>query len=99
GDAASLNLRSNAMLDRVFDNRLQNHAGYEAAEGRSVNLLFDSQLVLAKANLFDIEIIIDELQDLPQRDEVFMPLQQFPQDVREFYDHRSRFGRVGPDQR
>src|SRR5438093_4177767 len=90
----SFNLGSNAVLDGILNNGLQDHARNHVPERVVVNLFFDLELVLSKADDFDIQVIVDKLELFPQRDKVFMALKQLSQDMRKLDDDGSSLGRI-----
>ena len=57
------------MLDRIFDEWLQQHTGNNHIERGGIEILHHAQFVGAEAYYFDVEIVVDELDFLPQRDE------------------------------
>ncbi len=57
------------MLDRVFHDRLEEHGRNDHLQAGGIKLLDDAQLVAAKADDLDVEIIVDELELLAQLDE------------------------------
>ena len=91
--------RREPVLDGIFDDRLQQHAGNESFERLLVDFLEDLQLVAAEANHFDVEIVVDELELLAQRHERFVLAQQPPQNIRKLQHHAAGHVRIEADQR
>src|SRR5260370_28840835 len=81
------------MLDAVFDQRLQQHAGHHRLERRRIEILDDLELVPSKTYDFNVQIIVDELHFLTQRDERIRTMQQTAKNGSELQDHLPR--RVG----
>ena len=75
------------MLDAVFDERLQQHARNHGFERRGIEILDHPELVAAKAYDFNVQIIVDELDLLSQRDERIRAVQQAAKNGRELQDH------------
>jgi hypothetical protein len=80
-DFSSLQARGEAVLDRVFDHGLKQHAGNESLQSVLVNFLENLQLVAAEADHFDVEVIVDEFELFAQRDEGFVLAKQAAQNV------------------
>ena len=98
-DAAAFDLRGQAVLDGILHQRLQQHAGHHDVERSGIQFLPHPQLVAPEANHFDIEIVVDELHFLAQRDKGVTAVQQAAQDVRQFDDHDARGVRIEAHQR
>jgi hypothetical protein len=71
-------LPGEAVLDRVLDERLQDHARHDDIERVRADLLADAKLG-PEANDLDVEVLVDRLQLFTQRDEVLMTAKQPPQ--------------------
>src|SRR5882724_7675159 len=85
-DAAALDLGRQPVLDRVLDQRLQDHAGDVCLERLGIKLLADPEL-LAEADDFDVEIIVDELHFFAQLHKGLLLIQEPPQNASKFeYD-------------
>src|SRR5476649_670739 len=69
GDAPLADLPRQPVLDRVLDERLQDHAGDDDVEGVGADVLHDFQLGTEPHDL-DVEIFVDRFELLAQRDEV-----------------------------
>src|SRR4029077_15478126 len=67
-NAAAFDSRRKTVLDGIFDQRLQQHAGDHDVQGMRIEFFDYAQFVTAKADDFDVEVIVDELQFLVQRD-------------------------------
>src|SRR6185295_11660671 len=61
GDPSAADLARQAVLDRVLDERLQQHARHDDVEGPGRNLLVHLEL-RAESYHFDVEIFVDRLQ-------------------------------------
>ena len=77
------------MLDRVLDQRLQNHARHDDVGGVGRNFLAHAQL-RAKAHHLDVEVLVDRFKLFPQRDEMLLAAQQATQEAGQLVDQRSR---------
>ncbi len=98
-DLASLEARGEAVLDGIFNHGLKQHAGDECLESLVVNFLEDLKFVAAKADDFDVEIIVDELELFAQRDEGFVLAQEAAENVRKLQDHAAGHVRIEANQR
>ena len=81
-DAAAAHLPRKPVLDRVLDERLQDHAGHDDVEGVGADLLLDLEL-RPEADDLDVEILVDRLELLAQRHEVIAAAQQPAQQPRQ----------------
>jgi len=63
-NAAAFDLGSKSVLDAVFDQRLEQHAGNHGFERRRIQILDDLELLASKAYDFNVQIIVDELHFL-----------------------------------
>src|SRR5579863_6200175 len=75
------------MLDRILDQWLQQHARHHHIERRWIEFLYDTQLLTAKADDFDVEIVIDKLEFFAQRSERLAAVQQPSQNGGQLEDH------------
>src|ERR1700690_2620275 len=91
--------RRQAMLDGIFDHRLQQHGGDEGGESFFLDFLEDLQFVAAEADHFDVEIIVNEFQLFAQRHERFVFAQQSPQNVRKLQHDAARHIGIEANQR
>ena len=98
-DAAAIDFVGQAVLDGVFDQRLQNHAGNQMVERGGVKLLHDFQLVAAEARDLDVEIVVEEFEFFAQRHEGVALAQQPPQNVAQLHDHLAGRIWIAPHQR
>ena len=87
------------MLDRVFHQRLQQHAGHHHIERCRLQFLHHSQLVAAEAHDFNVEIVVDELEFFVQRDKGVAAVQQSPQNRGQLDDQFARRIRIKAHQR
>ena len=87
GDGAAVDARLEAVLDAVFDERLEQDAGDEDVEGSRIDFLFDVQLVGAEADHFDVEVVVGEAEFVAQGDVGVVILEQRAQDVGELHGH------------
>ena len=89
-DAACVHLRREAMLDGVFHQRLQDHAGNQMFERRRFQFLHHLQVVVAKASNFNVKVIIEKLDLFAQRHERVSFAEQAPQNVAQLDNHFTR---------
>ncbi len=92
-NAASLDFRSQAMLNGVLDQRLQQHAGNHDIERCRIKFLDHTQFVPPESDNFDVEIVVDKFELFPQGRKRFAAIKQPPQNRRQLEDHVAR--RVG----
>src|SRR5260370_7682499 len=78
------------MLDAVFHQRLQQDAGHNDVECVWIKMLVDTQLVPAKADYFDIEIVIDKFDLFEKLNKLLMLAQQPTQDLGELQNQLTR---------
>src|SRR5260370_41618821 len=71
------------MLDAVFHQRLQQDAGHNDVECVWIKMVVDTPLVPAKADYFDIEIVIVKFDLFAKLNKLIMLAQQPTQDLRE----------------
>src|SRR5579859_898535 len=94
-DAASFELRRQAVFQAVFDHGLEQHAGDEGFESHFVDFFDDVEVVVSEASNFDIEIVVDEGKFFAQGHEGFVLAQEAAEDVAELQDNAA--GGVGID--
>ncbi len=82
------------MLDGVFDDGLQDHAGHQAVERVLIDLFQEAQLV-AEADDLDGQIVVDERDLFAERSEALGFSKQPAKDIRQFVNHAA--GAVGID--
>src|SRR5262249_40209399 len=87
------------MLDRVFHEWLQQHAGHDYIERCRIEFLHHLQLFPAETHNLDVEIVVDKFQFFPQRPERLAAAQQPSQDRRELENHVTRRVRIEASQR
>src|SRR5258707_3671528 len=75
------------MFEGVFDDRLQEHAGNKRIERMFLDLLVNLKIVAAEPGKLDIEVIVDEVEVLLQRNKRLMLSQQPTQNVPQFDHH------------
>jgi len=92
-NAAAFDFGRKSMLDAVFHQRLQQHAGNHGFKRCRIEILDDLELVPSKAHDFNIQIVVDELHFLAQRNERIRTVQQAAKNGSEFQDHLA--SRVG----
>src|SRR5262245_27359042 len=97
-DCASTHFPREAMLNRVFDQRLEDHAWHHEIERVRRKILAHAQL-WPETHHLDVEIFVDGFDFLPQRDEVLLAAKQPPQQCGELVDQRARRFRFRPDER
>ena len=76
----------------ILDDGLEKHAGNESFERGIVNLLHDIQAVFSEARDFDVQVVVNELQLLAQRDKRFMFAKETSQNVAELQHYAA--GRI-----
>src|SRR5665213_1548629 len=86
------------MLDRVFDQRLQQHTGHYDRQSVFRDLLHHAQL-LSEPDHFDVEIVIREGKLFFERHERVAVFKQDAQDIRQLHDHLARQLWLGPNKR
>src|SRR5579863_4684394 len=96
---AALEARRQSMLDGIFNNGLKQHAGDENVHRILVNFLEDLQVIASEPNHLDVQIVVDELDLIPQRHKRIVLSQQAAQNVRKLQHHATRHVRVKADQR
>src|ERR1019366_822350 len=92
-NAAAFDFWRKSVLDAVFDQWLQQHAGNHDGKRLRIEVLDDLELVRSKAHNFNVQIIVDELHFLAQRNERIRTVQQAAKNGSELQDHFTR--RVG----
>src|ERR1700730_9073086 len=98
-DFAAFDFGCESVLEAIFDDGLEKHAGDESFERVFLELLDDLEVVAAEAGDFDVQIVIDEFQLFVQWDEGLVLAQQPPQNVAQLQDHAARGVRVKTNQR
>ena len=89
GDAAFADARFDPVFDRVFDERLQQHAGQDEVERCWIDILLDLQ-ARAKAHVLDVEVLVNRFELLAQCDEVVLASEQAAEQTRELDDENAR---------
>jgi len=97
-DGTAFHLIAEAVLHGVFDQRLQQHAGNEHIERVRIDVAFKAQLI-AEADEFDRQVIVDEFELIAQARHAFVFAQQAAEDAGEFQDHLAGAVGVDPDER
>src|SRR6266853_1494036 len=97
-DASSADLRGEAVLDRVFDQRLEDEARDDDVECGRMNLSDHLQL-WPEPDHFDVQVLVDRLELFAQGDEVIGAAQQPPQQARELGDQYAGGFRLRADER
>src|SRR5947209_12076827 len=87
------------MLDAVFHQGLQQHAGYHDIEGFRIKMFVDAQLLPAKASDLDVEVIVDEFHFFAKLHKFIVLAQQAAQDFRELHDQIAGFVGIESHQR
>ena len=98
GHGAAADAWLEAMLDRVLDQRLQQHAGDDDGQRLFGDLLDDAQF-FAEADDLDVEVVVGEGELVGERDERLAVLQQHAQDVGQLDDHLARQFRLRTHER
>src|SRR6266404_1042156 len=70
-----------SVLQRIFNNGLQEHAWNERVERVFVNLFVNLKIVASESRNLDVEIIVDEVEFLLQRHERFVLPQKPPENI------------------
>src|SRR5262249_47551763 len=83
-DATAVNLRRESVFDRILNQRLQQHAGNHDVERCRIKLFYDTELVAAEANNFDVEIVVDEIDFVLQRNERVAAVKESAEDGGKF---------------
>src|SRR5208283_3235870 len=86
-DASRIHLGRKAVLYGVLHQRLQDHAGHKVLERGGLEFLHHRQLVAAEARNFNVEVVVEKLKLLAQRNERVSLAQQTAQNIAEFHDH------------
>ncbi len=95
-DASAFEAGADSMLDRVLHQGLDDHGGDVGCERFVVDLLLHQELAASEADRLDVEVRVDELQLLLERDEMVLLLQELSQDARELADEHPRHFGIGP---
>src|SRR6202043_3817059 len=74
GEFAAAKFGGQAVLQRVFDNRLQEHAGNEGGERVFVNLFVNHESVAPEPRDFNIQVVVDKIEFLLQGHKRFVLL-------------------------
>src|SRR6185437_7925754 len=98
-NAAAFNLGRKTVLDGVFYQRLQQHAGDHHIQRCGIEFLHNLELVTAKAHDLDVEIVVDEIDLILQRNECVTAVQQAAQDCGQLDDEFARCVRRDAHQR
>ena len=85
-DLAAFDFGGQAVLETIFDDGLQEHAGNKGFESVFVEFLDDFEIIATEAGDFDVEIIVDEFEFFVERNEGFVLAQQATQNIAEFED-------------
>jgi hypothetical protein len=99
GEFAAAEFRGQAMLQRVFHDGLQEHAGDERIERMVVNLFVYHEIVSPEPRDFDIQIVVDKIEFFLQGHKRFMFAQQPPQNIAQLEDYAARHIRIVANQR
>ena len=87
------------MLQGVFDDRLQEHAGHKRVQGILIYVLENLQIVAAKAGYFDIQIIVDKIEFLLQSHKSVVLAQKPAENIAQLQHHHAGLVRVIANQR
>ena len=87
GDGSAMDARLEAVLDAVFDKRLQENAGHEDVERPRIDFFFDMQLVGAEADHLDVEVVVGEAEFVAEGNVGVVILEQRAQNVGELHGH------------
>src|SRR3984957_3400476 len=98
-NAAAFDLGCQPVFDGIFHQRLQQHAGDYDIERGSGEFLAHSQLVAPEAHNFDIEVVVDEFDFVPQGRKSFARIQQAAENCSQLEDHVPRHVGVEAHQR
>ena len=96
-NAAAADFSRQPMLDRILDERLQDHARHDRIERRQADLFVDLQL-RSEADDLDVEVLVDRFQLFAQRDEMVRAAHQTAEQARQLHDQhpRRRGARTAP---
>ena len=97
-DAAVAKLLRETVLDRVLDERLQQHARDDQIQRGRIDVLLDAQ-GRAEANDLDVEVLVDRVELFTKRDEMLLAAEQPPEQPRELRDEHPRGFGLRPNQR
>src|SRR5262245_17337050 len=86
GDAAAIDFWRQAMLQAVFYERLQQHGRDNHVERVRIQVFVNAQLVAAKADYFDVQVVVNELDLFAQLDELVVFAEQAAENLGEFDD-------------
>ena len=98
-DAAAVDLRRQAVLDRVFHQRLQQHARDHGVQRRDFDFFHHPQFVATETDHFNVEIVVDEFQFFPQGHKGIAAVEQATQDVGQLDDQLAGRVRIEAHQR
>ena len=98
-DFSAADFRRKPVLQAIFDNRLEQHAGHERFQRGFVDLFHNFQVFAAEAGHFDVQVVVDELQFLAKRYKRFVLAQQPPKDIAQLEHHPAGRVRIKTDQR
>src|SRR5579862_9038129 len=99
GELAAAEFGGEAVLQRIFDNRLQKHARNEGVESVLVNLRVNHKVVAAEPRDFNIEIVVDKIEFLLKGHERLVLPQKTPQNIAQLDDHPARRVRIVANER
>src|ERR1700756_4087705 len=86
------------MLDRILYQRLEQHAGYHDIERSRIEFFDDAQFVASESHNFDIEIVIDEFEFVPQRHKRLAGIEKPAENGGQLENHVARHIGIEPDQ-
>src|ERR1019366_5899816 len=98
-DLTAAKFGGEAVLESVFDDGLQEHAGHEGIERMLLDLLMYLKVVAAEPGDLDVEVVVNEIEFFLQWYNGLMLPQQPPQNVAQFDDHDASHIRIVADQR
>ena len=81
GDGSSLQAGLQAMLDAVFDQRLQQHARHQQLQGCGIDLLDHAQLLRPETHHFDAQVVVGKAKLLAEGHIGIVILEQRAQDI------------------
>src|SRR4029077_1019035 len=87
GEFAAAEFGGKAVLQGIFDNRLQEHARNERIERVLVNLFVNHKVVAPEPCDLDIQIVVDKIEFLLQGQKRLVLAQKPPQNIAQLDDH------------
>src|SRR6476646_3669548 len=96
---AAVELWSESVFQAILDDGLQKHARNEGFKRFFIDVFDDVQIIAPEPGHLDVEIVVDKLELLAQRNECFVLTQQPPQNIAELEYHAARVVGIEADER